>query len=462
MTSDSRLFTMTELLLTFTDENGANNQVFVNQEVFTVGRHSANDLSIADSRLSREHLKIERFNDIFVATDLGSSNGTSINGKRLENPTSLKNNDSLNLGGLELKVALDNGNFAGNSNSSFDNDDFAEEKPSEAEAKKAETTAPSPKPPISPSSNVPANSGSIPKSFYIIAPLFGFIVLLVIGLSFYLFSEKKEPEIASNSGNFIYSSDDENENTEPKNSSEENTKTDKTPTDSPTPVKNQTDSNSTNKTNSSENSFVPTPTPANLSETAKIEQNSASFLRIIAQNDPKAFLSSDQAKIVGGKTKQFGNSSALADNIKSARANASQIQALANSKNLRPQFLACVAITRLGNARGNVLQTAQSMVENLDKLLIHVGGERADDALLMVAAYDRSASGSVIEFRNMLQQLSNQFPESSRTIRTIWFLKQKGKISDAEFDFALRFLAIGTITQNPKEFAVNAEELKLN
>jgi hypothetical protein len=392
---------------------------------------------------------------------LGSSNGTSINGKRLENPTSLKNNDSLNIGGLEFNVALDKGNFNGNSNGYFD-DDFAEEKPAEAEAKKAETIAPPSKPPTSSSSNVPTNSGSIPKSFYIIAPLFGFIVLLVIGLSFYVFSGEKEPEIASNSGNFIYSNDDENENAEPKNSSEENTRIDKTPTDSPTPVKNQTDNNSTNETNSSENSSVPTPTPANLSETAKIEQNSASFLRIIAQNDPKAFLSSDQAKIVGGKTKQFGNSSALADNIKSAKANASQIQALANSKNLRPQFLACVAITRLGNVRGNVLQTAQSMVENLDKLLIHVGGERADDALLMVAAYDRSASGSVIEFRNMLQQLSNQFPESSRTIRTIWFLRQKGKISEAEFDFAIRFLAIGTITQNPKEFAVNAEELKLN
>ncbi len=452
---------MSELLLTYEDENGAENRVSVRQEIFTVGRHSANDLSIADNRLSREHLKIECFNDIFVATDLGSSNGTSINGRKLANPTRLKNDDSLNLGGLEFKVGLAENNFAGNSNGYFD-DDFSQTPPKQSE-KIPETIAPSSSsaaPPKSPSAS--ANSSSIPTSFYIIAPLFGVMVLLVIGASIYVFSGKPETEIASNSGGFIYTNDNDNDNAEPTNSIEDNTRPDKTPTDSPTPTNFQPENTSANETNSSQNSSEPTPTPANLSETAKIEQNSASFLRRIAQNDPKAFLSSNQSKIISGKIKQFGSSSALAENIKSARANASQIQTLANSKNLKPQFLACLAIARLGNNRGNVLQTAQGMVENLDKLLIHVGGERADDALLMVAAFDQSASGKVLEFRNMLQQLSNQFPESSRTIRTIWFLKQKGKISEAEFDFALRFLAIGTITQNPKEFAVNAEELKLN
>lgn len=447
---------MAELLLTFKDENGAEKRVFVRQEFFVVGRHSANDLSVADGRLSREHLKIERFNDIFVATDLGSSNGTSVNGRKLENPTKLKNNDLLNLGGLEFNVGLAENNFAGNSNGYFDDDDFAEETP----VKKAEPIAPSLTSASSPSAPVSANSSSIPTSFFVIAPLFGVIILLIIGVSIYLFSGKKEPEVASNGGDFIYTNND-NENDEPENTSEENTKVEKTPSGSSTPVNSEPENNSTNETNSSENPSVPTPTPANLNETAKIETNSASFLRKIAQNDPKAFLSSDQSKIVGGKIKQVGNS-ALADNIKSAKANASQIQSLANSKNLKPQFLACLAIARLGNNRGNVLQTAQGLVENLDKLSIHVGGERADDALLMVAAYDQSASGNVLQFRNMLQQLSNQFPESSRTIRTIWFLRQKGKISEGEYELALRFLAIGTITQNPKEFAVNAEELKLN
>lgn len=453
---------MSELTLKFEDENGVERRFSVRQEIFTVGRHSGCDLSIADGRLSREHLKIERFGDIFVAADLGSSNGTTVNGKSLESPTKLQNNDLLNLGGLEFKITIASNGYAKSSAAFFDEDEFAEAPPNKEAEKKAETIAPSLKssnPPNAPNTSVSNNSSSIPTSFFIIAPLFGFIVLLLVGVSIYLFSGKSETEIASNGSEFIYTNNDDID--EPKNTNEDNENTGKTPSSSNVNSSVEINNNSATDTNSSENANSPTPTPANLSETAKIEQNSASFLRKIAQNDPKAFLTSDQSKIVSGKIKQL-NTAAIADNIKSARANAAQLQALANSKNLRPQFLASLAIARLGNNRGNVLQTAQGMLDNLDKLSIHVGGERADDALLMVAAFDQSASGKVLDFRNMLQQLSNQFPESSRTIRTIWFLKQKGKISEAEFEFALRFLAIGTVTQNPKDFAVNAEELKLN
>jgi hypothetical protein len=59
----------------------------------------------------------------------------------------------------------------------------------------------------------------------------------------------------------------------------------------------------------------------------------------------------------------------------------------------------------------------------------------------------------------MLQDLANKFPESPRAIRTIWFLQKNGKITQSEFDGALNFLAVGTISQNPKEFGVNAEAL---
>jgi hypothetical protein len=38
-------------------------------------------------------------------------------------------------------------------------------------------------------------------------------------------------------------------------------------------------------------------------------------------------------------------------------------------------------------------------------------------------------------------------------------LQQNGKITQAEFDNAVTFLAIGTIVQNPKAFGVNAEAI---
>jgi hypothetical protein len=101
------------------------------------------------------------------------------------------------------------------------------------------------------------------------------------------------------------------------------------------------------------------------------------------------------------------------------------------------------------------------MADTLDKLATQIGSELANDSLLMIAAYDQGAGGDFMKMRNMLQDLATKSPDSARTIRTIWFLHKNSKITDAEYDFALNFLAIGTITQNPKDFGVNAEALTL-
>ena len=97
---------MIELFLKFKDPGGEDRRVAVDKERFAVGRHSENDLSIADGRLSREHLRIERFGDVFVVSELGSSNGTTLNGETLTDPVALKNGDKLSLGGLEIKVEI--------------------------------------------------------------------------------------------------------------------------------------------------------------------------------------------------------------------------------------------------------------------------------------------------------------------------------------------------------------------
>src|SRR5688572_384834 len=120
-----------------------------------------------------------------------------------------------------------------------------------------------------------------------------------------------------------------------------------------------------------------------------------------------------------------------------------------------------LAVAKLGGNRGDVVQAAQGMADVLDKLSVQLGNEFGEDSLLIIAAYGQGAAGDTMKMRNMLQDLANKFPESSRAIRTIWFLQKNGKITQSEFDSALSFLAIGTISQNPKEFGVNAEALTL-
>ena len=79
----------------------------------------------------------------------------------------------------------------------------------------------------------------------------------------------------------------------------------------------------------------------------------------------------------------------------------------------------------------------------------------------MIAAFDQGQRGDFMSLRNMLQDITTKFPESPRLIRTIWFLQKQGKISPAEFDFALQFIALGTISQSPKDFGISADPLVL-
>ncbi len=439
-------------------------KISVSRDVFVIGRHSECDLSIADGRLSREHLKIERFGEVFAATDLNSSNGTLINRTKLTAPTTLKNGDTLNLGGLEIKVEIVSeapvkDELFGGFDDDFDDlnegqipfDDQAEDIKAAPEKLKPTTSAPAPK---------QTKPGAASKTLLILAPVLALILVAVVVGSLLCFGRKNN-DLTGKDDDFIYS----HQNNDAPDEDDENSNSGDKPTPKPTAAGNKTTDNSAfpkDSPASTPDIGNDAPTPKNQPDTTKIEQNSASFLRKISQNDPKAFLTSEQSQMVGAKIKQFAASGDLADNLKSARANASAIQSLANSKNLKPQFVAVAALAKLGTSRGNVLQTAQSMADVLDRLSIQLGSELAEDSVLTIAVYDQGAAGDFLKTRNLLQDLSNKFPESSRTIRTIWFLHKNNKISDAEFDFAVRFLAIGTITQNPKDFNVNAEELKLN
>ena len=425
---------MSELWLKYKDNNGAEKRVRVDGQKFIVGRHSNSDLSIVDGRLSREHLKIERFGDLFMATDCGSSNGSKINDVALDSPVALKNGDLLDLGGLKIEAELNGGNGASVEAPTVD-DKSADVPPDSAVAAVNANVYSEP------------TNGSFPTSIFFIAPILGLIVLSLVGGLIYFSSGKTKNEVAANE--FQYSSDDDDPPVKNKTVRE----TDASPVVTSSPAGKNASTISANSTPD-----LPAATPAD-PESAKVEQNGTAFLRKAAQNDPKAFLTGEQAKRVGVRIKQLSGNSALAANISSARQNSSQINSLARSTNLQPQFLAVAAITKLGSSRGDVAKTAQSMAGTLDKLRTQIGSELAEDTLLMIAAYDQGEAGDFLKMRNMLQDLANKYPDSSRSIRTVWFLQQNGKISQAEFDTAVTFLAIGTISQNPKAFGVNAEAL---
>lgn len=75
------------------------NQVYeLNKDVITLGRDITNDIVINDPEVSRHHLRITRDANGFTIDDLGSTNGTFINGQRITAPKSLSNGDMVGLG----------------------------------------------------------------------------------------------------------------------------------------------------------------------------------------------------------------------------------------------------------------------------------------------------------------------------------------------------------------------------
>jgi pSer/pThr/pTyr-binding forkhead associated (FHA) protein len=437
---------MTELRLKYTDEYGATKRVSVDDEIFTIGRHSENDLCIPDQRLSREHVRIERFDDAFYVSDSNSSNGTTLNGARLSEAVILRNGAHLNLGGsIDIEVEIISEEQIDGKYSAIEDTSLAQNQT--AFSPPVETS----KPISLNAANVSrvADTNSIPTLFFWLAPVFGLIVLIFVGGLFLAFSGGKT-ELANLEEIPVYTP----RNASRKNDSptEENTPK---PTDSP-----KREENTTSPTPDSGNS---TPLPKTSSDVEKIEQNAASFLRRIAQNDDKAFLTSKQAEIVNSKIGQFKNSGALAENLKAVKKNSAQFESLANSKNLKAQFLATAALAKIGNNRGDPLAVANSMLPILSDLKVTLDNKLAEDNLLIIAAFDRGAAGKPRSLQSTLEALSKQTQNvSPREIRTIWFLREKDKITEAEFNFALQFIAIGAITQNPKDFNVSAEPVIFN
>jgi hypothetical protein len=68
----------------------------------TFGKGRA-DVVVADRTVSRLHAAIERVTGGWVIQDLGSKNGTYVNGARLSGPRALHTGDEIRLGGVRLQ-----------------------------------------------------------------------------------------------------------------------------------------------------------------------------------------------------------------------------------------------------------------------------------------------------------------------------------------------------------------------
>jgi hypothetical protein len=91
------------------------NQVFdLDQDVLSLGREAGNDLVIEDPQISRRHARLTRQGNSYLLEDLGSTNGTFVNGSRVSTPVLLANGDLIGLAdtvvlAVQIPVVIDAG-----------------------------------------------------------------------------------------------------------------------------------------------------------------------------------------------------------------------------------------------------------------------------------------------------------------------------------------------------------------
>lgn len=69
-----------------------------------VGRSPGADIVIGAGYVSGRHARFSLMGQNLFVEDLGSTNGTAVNGQRISAPTALKNNDVVNVGDVAMRV----------------------------------------------------------------------------------------------------------------------------------------------------------------------------------------------------------------------------------------------------------------------------------------------------------------------------------------------------------------------
>jgi len=69
-----------------------------------IGRSPDNDLVLDDPRVSRYHAQLARQGDVLVIEDLGSTNGTLVNGRRISEPHVLQPTETIAIGSTVFSV----------------------------------------------------------------------------------------------------------------------------------------------------------------------------------------------------------------------------------------------------------------------------------------------------------------------------------------------------------------------
>jgi len=84
----------------------------LDKPAISIGRWQENDIALDDRWVSRYHARVRREEEQYVVEDLGSKNGTLVNGRRIAGPTALADGDEIQVTPLIALTFVDYGSTA--------------------------------------------------------------------------------------------------------------------------------------------------------------------------------------------------------------------------------------------------------------------------------------------------------------------------------------------------------------
>jgi DNA-binding response OmpR family regulator len=91
---------MSHVALLIQEPDGSLREEPLLAERVVLGRDPSCDIVIAGRLVSRQHAAINRHGSTYTLEDLGSRNGTAVNGEALDGPRALRDGDRIDLGGI--------------------------------------------------------------------------------------------------------------------------------------------------------------------------------------------------------------------------------------------------------------------------------------------------------------------------------------------------------------------------
>lgn len=394
---------MKKATLTWIDKTGQHNQVAIETKRFTIGRSKDNNLTINDPAISLHHALIEAFENTFQLTDCGSLT-TFVNGKKIIKSQVLNSGDIILLGNT-IKLTF-------GSNLS----------PTNITNVKNETVTP----------NLPENLSSKPllSSPLIVMALLITVVLGLVGLL--LVTLKPQKNTKHNDTNPISTSYPSKE-----------------------PITNETP-NTLPVNNGDDTKPLTEITPSQATD-EQIERSAIEVMRRISNDDKPYIFPETALKDIKARIERYKNQTSLANNLATLNQTAGKFAILARQEGIEPALLFYVMLAQSqAGLKSDLASTAKVSLDQLVELRATFGSGLADGSLIIVAAYHM---GSGTKKSHPLLATMRKVVKNPQTERNVWFLHERGGLSEDAYNFVLDFLVLGMIAQNPKLYGINTTAL---